>query len=163
SGRLEGAVKAGPQGIDVTGVRIGATYFSSRGQAPAEGRIAEIAIRRGVMDLRNVALTALNGSFSGEARLRDWKFYTVTGNIAGFSARKIVALYSPDPLPWDGLATGPIKLDGALGNGRALRASGDFAIAPAAGSAPVHGQLRADFNGATGIVDVGQSTLMLPS
>src|SRR5262249_51199933 len=99
----------------------------------------------------------------GQAHLRDWKFYTIAGDVAGFSARKIVSLYSPEPLPWDGLGSGPIKLDGALGDKRALRASGDLAILPAAGSDPVHGQLHADFNGATEIVDVGRSTLVLPS
>jgi translocation and assembly module TamB len=163
SGRLEGALTAGPEGVDVRGVRIGATYFSSRGQAPAEGRMAEIAIRRGVMELRDVALTALDGSFAGQGRLRDWKFYTIAGAVAGFSARKIVALYSPDPLPWDGLGSGPIQIDGMLGNDKELRVSGNLAISPAAGSDPVHGQLHADFSGATGIVQVGQSTLTLRS
>src|SRR5262249_25575816 len=119
SGHLEGAVKAGPQGIDVAAVRIGATYFAPHGQAPVEGRIAAIEIRRGVMDLREIALSLLDGSFTGQGRLRNWKLYTIAGDIAGFGARKIVALYSPDALPYDGLGSGPIQLDGALGNGRA--------------------------------------------
>ena len=162
-GRLEGAVALGPEGIDVTGGRIGATYFSSRGQAPAEGSIGEISIRRGVLELRGIALGVVDGSFRGNARLRDWRYYTVEGDITGFGARRIVALYSPEPLPWDGLASGPVKLEGALGRRQALRLGANLAISPAPNSAPVRGQLTANFNGETEILDVGQSVLHLPS
>jgi hypothetical protein len=107
-GRFEGALTAGSFGIDVTGGRVAATYFSSRGQEPAEGRIGTIGIRRGVLDLRGVALNVAGGRFTGNGRLRDWKFYSVAGDIVDFGARRIVALYSPEPL-LDGLGSGPIN------------------------------------------------------
>jgi translocation and assembly module TamB len=161
--RLDGAVTAGADGVDVTGARIAATYFSSRGQAPAEGRISEIAIRRGILELRGVAVAVAGGSFTGNARLREWRYYTVTGEIAKFDARRIVALYSPEPLPWNGLASGPVKIEGALGRREALRATASVAITPAEGSAPVQGQLNANYNASAGTVDVGRSILNLPS
>jgi translocation and assembly module TamB len=162
-GHLEGAVAVGGQGIDLTGGRIGAVYHSSRGQAPVDGRIGIIEIRRGLLELRGIALAVAAGGFNGNARLRDWKFFTMGGDVAGFDARRIVALYSPEPLPWNGLGSGPVTLEGQLGNGRALRASASLAVTPAPGSAPVHGQLNANYNAATRIVDVGRSTLTLPS
>src|SRR6185369_6566058 len=85
------------------------------------------------------------------------------GDVADFKARRIVSLYSPEPLPWDGRGSGPVKVEGQLGNGRALRASASLAIGPAPESAPVHGQLNASYDASTLTVDVGQSTLTLPS
>jgi translocation and assembly module TamB len=163
NGRLEGAVTAGPHGIDVTGARVATTYFSSRGQAPAEGRIAEIALRNRLLELRGIALSVLDGSFTGQAKLRDWQFYTVTGEIARFAARRVVALYSPEPLPWDGLAFGPMQLEGSLRNRKALRAQANLAVGPAEGSAPVHGELNLNFSAATEVLDVGLSSLTLPA
>jgi translocation and assembly module TamB len=162
-GRLEGAVTAGPGGIDVTGVRIGATYFAKLGQAQTDGRISSIEIRRGLLDLRGVALAIADGRFNGNARLRDWKFFSVTGDVTDFGARRIVSLYSPAPLPWDGRGSGPVKVEGQLGNGRALRASASLEIGPAPESAPVNGQLNAHYDASTETVDVGSSTLTLPS
>jgi hypothetical protein len=86
NGSLGGALTATAGAIDVTGARIAATYFSSRGQAPVEGRIADIAIRDRLLELRGVALAAMGGSFDGEGRLRDWKHYTITGEIGAFDA-----------------------------------------------------------------------------
>jgi translocation and assembly module TamB len=162
-GRLEGAVTAGLHGIDVTGVRIAATYRTSLGQAPAEGRIAEIALRDKLLELRGVALSAMGGAFQGQAKLRDWQWYTVTGDIDGFNARRIVALYSPAPLPWDGLGSGPVRIEGSLRRKSELRASANLTVAPAAGSAPVHGQITANYEARSEILDLGRSTLTLPS
>jgi translocation and assembly module TamB len=161
--RLDGAVTAGAEGIDVRGVHLGGTYFSSIGQAPFEGRIREIALRRQTLDLRAVSMAVLGGTFQGEGRLRDWVYYTVAGDIAGFAARRVVALYSPSPLPWDGAASGPLSIEGSLRNGAAFRASLQAAVSPVAGSAPVHGQITANYNASTETVDVGRSTLELPS
>src|SRR5205085_8587309 len=112
--------------IDVSGARIAATYFSSRGQAPAEGRIAEIAVRNKLLELRGIELAAMGGKFRGDARLRDWQWYSVTGDIAGFDARRVVALYSPEPLPWDGEGSGPLKLEGSLRRKSELRFSAEL-------------------------------------
>jgi translocation and assembly module TamB len=103
------------------------------------------------------------GQFRGHGRLRDWRYYTVEGEIENFGARRIVALYSPEPLPWDGLGSGHVKLEGALGRRQALRLAASVTVAPAPESAPVRGQLTANFNGETEILDVGRSTLTLPS
>jgi translocation and assembly module TamB len=162
-GRLEGALTAHDRGIDVAGARIAATYFSSRGQAPAEGRIAEISVRDKRLELRGVALAAAGGSFHGQGLLRDWKYYTVTGDVAGFDIRTIAALYSPEPLPWDGLASGPVRLDGNFKRKRELKASGKFGITPAPGSAPVEGQVTASFDAESETIDLGHSTLRLPA
>src|SRR3954469_7230470 len=163
NGRLDGAVTVGSHGIDVTGARVAVTYHSSRGQAPAEGRIAEISLRYKLLDIRGIALSILGGSFNGEARLRDWRQYMVAGDIAGFDARRVVALYSPEPLPWDGQGAGPVHLEGSLRRKSELRLTANLAVTPAGEGAPVHGQITASYDASSEILDLGRSTLTLPS
>jgi translocation and assembly module TamB len=162
-GRFEGAMTAVPGRIDVRDGRISGTYVSSIGQAPAEGRIGEITLRDRLLELREIALGGLGGTFHGEATLRDWTRYAVTGDSAGFAARRVVAMYSPQPLPWDALATGPVKVEGSLRDKRELRVSMEMAVTPAAGSAPVHGQLTARYDARSGVLDLGRSELSLPA
>jgi translocation and assembly module TamB len=161
--RLDGAVTAGADGIDVRGVRIGGTYYTSIGEVPVEGGIQDIALRRQMLDLHAVYLAALGGTFRGEGRLRDWVHYTIGGDIQDFAARRVVGLYSRAPLPWDGAASGPVHLEGSLRNGSEFRVTLQAAVSPVAGSAPVHGQITANYEARTATVDVGRSTLDLPS
>jgi translocation and assembly module TamB len=162
-GRFEGVMTAEPGRIDVRDGRISGTYVSSIGQAPADGRIAEIAIRDKLLELRGIALGGLGGTFRGEGTLRDWTRYTVTGEITAFAARRVVAMYSRAPLPWDALAAGPVKVEGSLRDKRELRASAELAVTPAAGSAPVHGRLTAQYEARSGVLDLGRSELSLPA
>ena len=162
-GRFEGATTATPERIEVRDGRISGTYVSSIGQAPAEGSIGEIAIRDRLLELREIAIGGLGGTFHGEGTLRDWKRYTVAGEIAGFAARRVVALYSREPLPWDALGAGPVKVEGSLRDKRELRASAELAVTPAPGSAPVRGNLTARYEARSGVLDVGRSELSLPA
>lgn len=130
---------------------------------PVEGRIGEVRLAGRDVDLDGVVLAVLGGSFHGTARLRDWRQYHVAGQVAGFRVRPMVAMYSPEPLPWDALVSGAVELEGALGEPDRLRASGEWEIAPAPQSAPVRGQINARYVASTGVLDLGRSTLSLPA
>jgi translocation and assembly module TamB len=162
-GRFDGTTAAVPGEILVSGGRISGTYVSRIGRAPAEGRIAAIVLRSRRLELNGVALNGLGGTFLGQARLEDWTHYTIAGDVAGFAARRVVALYSREPLPWDALAAGPVKVEGSLRDKRALRASGELAVTPVEGSAPVHGQITAQYEARGETLDLGRSELSLPS
>jgi translocation and assembly module TamB len=162
-GRFEGATAMAPGRISVKDGRIAGTYVSSIGQAPAEGRIGEIAIRDRLLELNGVALNGLGGTFRGEGVLRDWVRYTIAGEVAGFPARRVVAMYSKEPLPWDALAAGPVKVEGSLRDKRELQVQAELAITPAEGSAPVHGQITARYDARGETLDLGRSELRLPS
>lgn len=161
--RLDGTMTATPGGIYISNGKVSGTYVSSIGQAPAQGRIGEIVIRDRLLELHKISLGGLGGTFEGEAALHDWKRYSVSGEIAGFAARRVVAMYSPAALPWDALGAGAVKVEGSLRDKRELRASAELAITPAAGSAPVHGHLTARYEARSGILDVGRSELDLPA
>ena len=56
-----------------------------------------------------------------------------------------------------------MRLEGSLRRKSELRFSANLAVTPAAGSAPVHGQITANYDASSEILDVGRSTLTLPS
>ncbi|HTX35726.1 MAG TPA: translocation/assembly module TamB domain-containing protein [Bryobacteraceae bacterium] len=189
--RLDGGVRADARGIQASGLRLAgvctATVAAKTATAPTarvapsrsrlrlparggvksglpvEGQIGEVRLAGRDVELDGVALAVLGGSFQGTARLRDWREYHVAGRVAGFRVRPMVAMYSPEPLPWDALVSGAVELEGALGEPDRLRASGEWEIAPAPQSAPVRGQINARYVASTGVLDLGRSTLSLPA
>jgi hypothetical protein len=78
-----------------------------------------------------VAVDALGGGFRGEVQVRNLDRYTVTGEIAGFQARRVAALYSAERLPWDSLVSGHVSLEGSLLRPIELRVSTDLDLEPA--------------------------------
>jgi translocation and assembly module TamB len=185
--RVDGALIANLKGIDLNGIRL-STSFSGAGpctgkmtddkkrssvppqlwpcptaRIAVEGRIAHATQRGRDLEFHNVDLAFLGGSFQGEVQLRDLVRYTVTGAIAGIDARRTFAFFSSEPLPWDAAAAGPVSLEGALGRKTELRVSGNLAVAPAGEGAPVHGQIAAAYTAANDTLDLGHSTLILPS
>ncbi len=166
--RVDGTVQANARGVEMGGVRLAGlctTCQTSTALAnlPAEGRIARASLRGRDVDLDGVALAVLGGSFEGAAQLRDFRQYHVEGQVAGFRVRRVVALYSIEPLPWDGQVSGAVELEGALGHREQLRASGQWEITPAPEGAPVRGHVSASYVVASGVLDLGRSTLSLPS
>jgi translocation and assembly module TamB len=165
--RLEGAVHADERGIQAGGLRVAGicvtSVASKTARVPVDGRIQKAALAGPDLSLDGIALAAMGGTFQGAARLRDWRHYQVTGRVAGFRARPIVAVYSPEPLPWDAQVSGTVAVEGALGEPDQLRASGEWQIAPAPQSAPVTGEISASYVARTGVLDLGRSTLSLPS
>ena len=186
-GRVDGSLSASLKGIDLSGIRL-ATSFSGAGPCSARvtddkkrssvpldlwpcptariavvGHIAGATQRGKDLEFHGVALEFLGGGFLGEVRLRDLERYAVNGAVAGMDARRTLAFFSPEPLPWDATASGPVSLEGALHQKMALGLSANLAIAPAGEGAPVHGQITAAYRAQSGILDLGRSTLTLPS
>jgi translocation and assembly module TamB len=166
--RVDGAVAASPKGIGLSGVRLSGNYVNAGNQVPVEGRIAGMALRGGDIELHGVALAALGGSFRGQALLRDMDRYTVDGELADFEARRVIALYSTEPLPWNSRVSGPVHLEGSLRRPIELRATGELTLAPAGPEgrpgAPVRGRITAGYDARSGILDLGRSSVVtLPS
>src|ERR1019366_88895 len=98
----------------------------------------------------------------GQAHLRQLDHYSVTGELSGVDARRTVAMYSREPLPWDALVFGAVTLDGSLKNSQALRAGGNLTLAPAPPGDAVRGEIHVAYDAAGGTLDLGQSTVTLP-
>jgi translocation and assembly module TamB len=161
--RVDAALAAGPAGIGLSGVRLTGNEVNLASQVPAEGSIATARLRGRDLEFHGVVVEALGGNFRGEVLVRNLDRYTVTGDIADFWARRVVALYSPERLPWDSQVSGQAVLEGSLLRPIELRVSTNLDLEPAPDSPPVHGQIAAGYEARSGILDLGNSSITLPS
>jgi translocation and assembly module TamB len=161
--RADGALKAGPAGLDVTGLRLSGFYVRPENRIPIDGLIARAEVRGPDIHFIGVELAGLGGVYAADGLLQHLDLFHFEGAIAGFQARRVVAVYSPAPLPWDGRASGPLDLRGWLHGDGDLHVAARLAITPEPGGAPVHGQVNADYDTSGGVLDLGRSTLTLPS
>lgn len=160
--RAEGAVAANSQSANLAGLKFSGAV---NGQ-PVTGRLATAALTGPaaggtLIDVHGIALASLGGSFQGDAHLRDFDRYTVTGDYAGLDIQRVVALNSPEALPWDGLASGTANLEGSFKHPQDLTIATNATIIPAPASAPLSGQVAASYDARAGIVDLGRSTVSL--
>ncbi|MGD0498761.1 MAG: translocation/assembly module TamB domain-containing protein [Bryobacteraceae bacterium] len=162
--RADGALSASPSGIDVAGLRLSGEYALPGNRIPVDAQIAAALVRGSDIDFHGVALALLGGSFQGDAWLGRLDRYRITGEVAGFEARRVVATYSDVPLPWDGRVSGPIQLEGALHHGEPeLQAALTLAVTPEPGGPPVRGEVTAKYDSPSGVLDLGRSNLILPA
>jgi translocation and assembly module TamB len=161
--RADGALTASPKGIDARGLRLTGSYVTDAGRAPVDGHIAAVAVRGKDLAIHGVALSVFGGSFQGDAKVLDLVRYSATGAIAGIEGRLLVAMYSSEHLPWNALASGPVSVEGSFKHSAELRASATLTITPAPDSAPVHGQISATYVARDRTLDLGNSTVTLPS
>lgn len=158
-----GSLTAGPQGVDLNGLQLSGKYVTDLDQAQVDARIAGVSLRGPVLTLRDVTLAAFGGSFQGEARVLNLDKYSITGEISGFEARSVVAMYSAPHLPWDARVSGAVNLDGSFKRAADLHASAELSLAPALQGAPVHGQLNPTYEAAGRTLSLDRSNLSLPS
>ena len=161
--QADGALRAGPAGLDVTGLRLSGFYVRPDSLIPIDCRIARAEVRGPDIHFIGMAVAGLGGVYEADGLLQHLDLFHFEGAIAGFQARRVVAVYSPAPLPWDGRASGPLDLQGWLHGDAELHVTGRLAITPEPGGAPVHGQVNADYDTSSGVLDLGRSTLTLPS
>ena len=161
--RADGALTANAKGVDVSGLRLAGDYVTAIGRAPIDARIHAVALRGKDLQIHAVDMSILGGTFQGDAKVLDLTRYSASGNIAGIDARSVVAIYSPEHLPWDASAAGPVSVEGSFKRAAELRASATLTVSPASDSAPVHGQITASYRADDRTVDVGHSSVTLPA
>jgi translocation and assembly module TamB len=165
--RLHNFTASGPLTSDLRTVTVRPIRLSGEAVLgghpfPAEIAIAAAILRGGVdLELRQVLIEALGGNYTGAIGLHAFDRYTVDGAVAGLEARRMVGLYSDAPLPWDGTAGGSLQMEGSFAKPELhLRAA--LEIGPASAGPPVEGEVSADWDSPSGILDLGHSRLSLP-
>ena len=161
--RADGAMRADQQSIRLGGLRFSGESVDDRTRVPVTGQAGELTFRAGNLEARDLELAALGGSFTGDASLRNGEHFEVRGDLHDLPARRAVSLYNTEPLPWDGLVSGRVQIEGSLHQQKDLRASANLAVAPAPQSAPVRGQVAIAYDQSAGTLELGQSTLQLPA
>ncbi|MGA2114721.1 MAG: translocation/assembly module TamB domain-containing protein [Bryobacteraceae bacterium] len=157
-----GRLRAGVGQVELSGLRLAGGLETPSGIAPLQAAVGLAIVRGRDLNVRGIDLALAGGEFQGDAGLRGFDRFTVSGTLAGFGVRRGVALYSKAPLPWDGVVSGQIEGEGSLRRNQDLRASVQLAIAPAPAGAPVHGTIAARYDGLGGVLDLGHSTIALP-
>jgi translocation and assembly module TamB len=154
--------------LDEQGVRLGGLRFSGESgtgstRIPLNGQAAELTVQAAGASARGLSVDALGGRFTGEARLRAGNHFEIRGDLSHLEARRAVAVYNREPLPWNSLVSGHVEAEGSLRQSKDLRLVANLAIAPASGSPPVRGQLAVSYDQQNGALELGHSTLLLPA
>ncbi len=166
----DGAFNMDPHRVTVTGMRLsGLAMAALTGGGrelepfPISGRMETVVIRPKVIDASGVHIDMLDGSYAGKAQLANLKRIQTEGDVAGFDVRKVMRVYNGQSVPWDAAASGPVQLSVELGNTSTLQLGAQMQIAPYGPGAPVHGSISATYNAASETLDLGNSSLSLPS
>jgi translocation and assembly module TamB len=158
-----GTLHASTGQVELSGLRLSGGLATPARLEPLQATIGSATVHGSDLEIHGIDLSLAGGKFEGEAGLRALDRFKVSGTLAGFGARRAVALYSKAPLPWDGVVSGKLEGEGSLRRKRELRASVQLAIAPAAGSAPVYGTIAARYDALGGVLDLGHSLIVLPA
>jgi translocation and assembly module TamB len=168
----DGAVNIDPRRIAVTGMRFSATAMAALTAAdrpgglvpfPVTGRMETVVLRQKTLDVGRIHIETLDGSFAGKGQIADLKHVYVEGDVAGFDVRKMMHVYNGQSVPWDAAASGPVQLNVDLGDSNSLRLTAHMAVSPVGPGAPVHGSIDAAYDGLSETLDLGNSSLALPS
>lgn len=111
-----------------------------------------------------LVVSALGGELRGQGEVRKLEDFRLRGNLIHFDARLLAALGHVTNLPYDGILSGTFDASGKLREPGFHRLTADAAldISPADGNIPLHGSLAAKYDGQTGTVELGRSSIELP-
>jgi len=168
--RLDGAFSIDPRRISASGIRIeGLAMAALTGTGtvlepfPVSGRIETVVLRQKTLDASGIHIDTLDGAFEGKTQIADLQHVHVEGDVAGFNVRKLMRVYNGQSVPWDAAASGPMQLSVTFGNPSTLQIAGRMAISPAGTGAPVRGSIEATYDATGETLDLGTSSLTLPS
>jgi len=176
--------------LGITGVRAGTAMwdaavrwdgsgYSARGpitvnrfewRSPAfrlagAGLRGHAVLENGVVTLDRATASALGGTWSGKAELRQWHSLKLAGVLSGVSLAAILKAMPDAEFPWDGSVSGPVSLTtriaaDALKN-TVMEAKID--ITPAADRLPAEGALNFKWTQSDGLVTLADSVIRLPA
>jgi translocation and assembly module TamB len=177
--RTDAVYNIGPRRIVVSGLRLEGLAMASLTGArtaganacppcelapfPVSGRIETVVLRQKMLDASGIHLDTLDGAFAGKTQIADLKHVHVEGDVTGFDVRKAMRVYNGQGVPWDAAASGPVELSVNFGDTSTLKLAASMSISPAATGAPVHGSIQATYDAASETLDLGTSSLALPS
>ncbi len=118
-----------------------------------------------LISLDGLNLSAVGGSLSAKVFLEKLQDLSVEGHVRNLSLPVLAATFTGKHLGYDGflngvlLARGNLKAKGSTG----YSAQTNLVIQPGRNGIPVTGRLNANYAGAKGVLDLGQSYIALPN
>ena len=116
------------------------------------------------IELPGLDLHAFGGEFAGNATLKNMQQLQLQGNLKHFDLNTLSNVLNGKPLGYSGVVSGPVKVSGNLKAPglKGLTASANLTVTPGSGPNPVSGRIVAQYNGATGNLELQNSYLQLP-
>ena len=96
------------------------------------GVAADVRITPERIDVPQFTATALGGSFTGRGAIENLHRFQIDGEARNLSVAELNRLEIHQPLPWNGIASGSVHVDGLLepNSARTLSASANLTVAP---------------------------------
>jgi len=146
------------KGYDLNYQVPGVALHNVRAQAKIDGGPKSISVD-------DIVLDALGGRLKAKAEITGFERFKVNGEAQHFDIRQIASLATKEKLPYDGVASGALFVEGRIADFKNNRftATARINVSPAARGIPVHGMVDVKYNGLKNTVDLGQSFLALPN
>ncbi|MGI8960049.1 MAG: translocation/assembly module TamB domain-containing protein [Bryobacteraceae bacterium] len=153
------------------------TKFMFKGKAAGHDltyAFRSVALKRGEFesdvagspqDLRftHLSLSALGGRVVGAATLRQFHELQLDGRVSGLNIRDIGRLYTAKPLPWSGIASGPVHVEATLDrNFPQFDVRSALQITPGSGGVPISGNVGVSYRERGNILELVESRLDFP-
>lgn len=111
-----------------------------------------------------LSLAALGSRVLGEATLKQFRELRLNGRISDLNLRDIGRFYTAKPLPWTGLASGPVHVEGTLDrSSRDFLVRGELQISPGSGGIPVRGDVDVSYRERGNVLELAHSHFDFPS
>ena len=168
TGEFDGSLRlGGARPVEIAGVVRGLGLgYSYRGWSVRGAKVhARVHFTIPRLELSNVRLEALDGTFRGEASLENLRRLRVKGEVQGFSLSRLSEGKLEKPLAWSGVVSGPLELEGVVEKGRldGIEVTTRLGIAPAGGAVPLSGALDLAYRQREDSLRFAPSWLQTPS
>ena len=120
-----------------------------------------VTVRPNLMEFEGIRVTALGGSLSGSATVRDRQL-RLAGDLRDFDGGRLSRTLLGRDLGLGASLSGSIRAQGAAANLSALDVQADIRSTPTRAPAPVSGQVHVSYHGASGAIRFASSQMNLP-
>lgn len=120
-----------------------------------------LRLDRHSLTFNNVEASVLGATMKGEGKISDWESFRVNALVDGLDASRVASMLTNRVLPWNGIASGEIAINGLLGS-PAAKVEAQLAVAPAPDGPPVEGRINITYDEAAKTLGLGSSYLATP-
>ena len=140
----------------------GLSYRDSRIRVEGVAARTSFILTNDEILLPDVRASALGGSFTGSVSYREpASRLRIEGNASGLGIDQLTRIAAQPSLAWSGTVSGPVRIDGLVGNGpaRAFTMQATMNVAPAPGGIPIRGNVDVLYDQRAGALRLGDSAL----
>jgi translocation and assembly module TamB len=117
------------------------------------------------LELTQLSARALGASASGELKMPKYRDFQFRGRINGLTVREVGRIFGRPRLAWDGIAAGPVEVNGRFEKGKTqgFTVRSSVAITPGRNGIPVSGNARLAYEQRGNLVRLDDTHLVLPN